>query len=411
MKPSDGHKVRIIQFGVWNREAGPDFTDAAISLDGGPPRRGAIELDPEAADWERHGHAVNPAYEDVVLHVSFRQSPADTFCRTASNREVPRVALDAASAGSGHARALPLAVPGRCVAPLRDLEPARVRSVLEAAAQFRLQRKASRLAQLREIHGADEALYQALAETLGYKSNKLPFLLLSQRVPLATLLQQKPRANALLYGVAGFLRSDDFPNATPDTRAYLSGLWKEWWAFRGEWEQLQITSKLWKMGGQRPVNHPQRRLAALAGLVRQWPKVRAAFATHDPGLFEKLAAALTDPYWDHHYTLQSAPAATPMALLGSSRTADILTNVFFPWIVGSHPQAWEAYRSLPSELSNRRVETAVVRLFGTATRPTGLLKSAAIQQGLLQIYEDFCMQDESDCATCLFPQQVAAWRS
>ena len=83
-----------------------------------------------------------------------------------------------------HRARLPLAVPGRCVAPLRDLEPAAVRSVLEAAAQFRLRRKAARLAQLREVHGTDEALYQALAEALGYKSNKLPFVLLSQRVPL-----------------------------------------------------------------------------------------------------------------------------------------------------------------------------------------------------------------------------------
>ena len=89
------------------------------------------------------------------------------------------------------------------MAPLRDLDLATVRGVLEGAAQFRMQRKAARLARLREAHGDDEALYQALAETLGYKSNKLPFALLSQRVPVRAL-RRTGEIDALLFGVAGF---------------------------------------------------------------------------------------------------------------------------------------------------------------------------------------------------------------
>src|SRR5688572_13924452 len=30
-----GERVRIVQFGVWNREAGPDFAEAAVSLNDG----------------------------------------------------------------------------------------------------------------------------------------------------------------------------------------------------------------------------------------------------------------------------------------------------------------------------------------------------------------------------------------
>jgi hypothetical protein len=74
------------------------------------------------------------------------------------------------------------------------------------------------------------------------------------------------------------------------------------------------------------------------------------------------------------------------------------------------PEKWENYRTLGAELSNRRVEVAAARLFATDPRQADLLKSAAMQQGLLQVYEDFCMQDESDCAACLFPRQVAGWR-
>ena len=98
-----------------------------------------------------------------------------------------------------------------------------------------------------------------------------------------------------------------------------------------------------------------------------------------------------------------------MALIGASRVTEMLANVFYPWAILQRPEKWEDYRALGAELSNRRVEVAAARLFASDARRVELLKSTAMQQGLLQIYEDFCMQDESDCAACLFPRQVAQW--
>src|SRR5260221_9055490 len=77
-----GQPVRIVQFGVWNREAGPDFADAAVSIENGEAGRGCVEIDLEARDWERHGHATNPDYESVVLHIFTRPTPAEYFTRT-----------------------------------------------------------------------------------------------------------------------------------------------------------------------------------------------------------------------------------------------------------------------------------------------------------------------------------------
>ena len=405
----DGRAVRVIQFGVWNREAGPDFAEAAIEIDGGGPLRGAIEMDLDARDWERHGHATNAAYEGVVLHLYFQSGGVTAFTRTLSNRSVPQVRLDLATvAGAPPPNPVPLAIPGRCVAPLRDLDLATVRGVLEGAAQFRLQRKAARLARLREAHGEDEALYQALAETLGYKANKLPFALLSQRVPVRAL-RRTGEIDALLFGVAGFLKPGDFPSAAPATKAYLRGLWEKWWTLRSEWEGLMVPAKLWKAGGQRPVNHPQRRVAALAAMMRQWPKIRAAAGGCDVAKIHKLLGGMKDEYWEHHYTVRSGASAGAMALVGASRVTEMLANVFYPWVILERPEKWEGYRAMGAELSNRRVEVAAARLFATDARQGELLKSVAMQQGLLQVYEDFCMQDASDCAACLFPRQVAQW--
>ncbi len=402
-----GGTARVVQFGVWNREAGPDFAEAAVSLDGGAAVRGSIELDPEARDWERHGHAENADYENVVLHVFTRAGSGEFFTRTVRHRNVPQVLLDLARLTSEPPNPLPAAIPGRCCAPLRALAEDAAREVLLGAAQHRLRKKAAALATLAELHGADEALFQALAATLGYKSNKLPFTLLAQRPPLRLL--RKGDAAALLFGVSGFLPASDLGSFDAPTRSYLRGLWEKWWPRRAEFERLAVAPKLWRMSGQRPVNHPQRRLAALAELVRHWPKVRALRDRCEPGAIHEFFAKLSDEYWDFHYTVTSKPAAKRMALVGESRVTEMLANVFFPLAIAHDETGWTGFKTLRAPLTNRRVEIAALRLFSDSPRAAEFLKYAALQQGLLQVYEDFCLRDVSDCAQCLFPRQLANW--
>src|SRR6266404_8617225 len=57
---TSGQRAEIIQFGFWNREAGPDFQDAAIRIEDGPVISGAIEIDLIDRNWELHGHGANP---------------------------------------------------------------------------------------------------------------------------------------------------------------------------------------------------------------------------------------------------------------------------------------------------------------------------------------------------------------
>src|SRR5207237_4339422 len=82
---------------------------------------------------------------------------------------------------------VPLARPGRCQAPLRNLPEDRVCSLLNSAAQFRLRKKAAQIRNKVESHGRDEALFQELAAALGYKENKVAFTLIAQRLTLKTL--------------------------------------------------------------------------------------------------------------------------------------------------------------------------------------------------------------------------------
>src|SRR5205085_4120200 len=186
-----GEPVEIVQFGFWNREAGPDFQDASVRIGDGPPLRGTIEIDLLDRKWELHGHATNPAFDDAILHVFLERSGVEFFARTSTHRNVPQIQLNLAALRDAAVGMVPLAYAGRCVAPLRNLEAERVTSVLEAAPKFRLRQKANRLRQRSEVHVRDEALFQAIAEALWYKQYRLPFTLLTQRLPLAFLRKRR----------------------------------------------------------------------------------------------------------------------------------------------------------------------------------------------------------------------------
>ncbi len=405
-----GDKIDIVQFGTWNREAGPDFRDAAIRINGSDPIRGCIELDVIDRSWDTHGHATNPAFDETVVHVFVEKSTREFFTRTKSNRNVPQVCIDLAALPDAFSANIPLARPGRCQAPLKNLPEERVQSVLNAAAQFRLQQKATRIRNKIEIHGRDQALFQEIAVALGYKENRLPFTLLTQRLPLRLLREKSNDVEALLFGMAGFLQTADLHVYKSSTREYVRRLWDRWWARRDELQRLILPAKLWRISSTRPVNHPQRRVAALAMLARDWPRLQRASGKSSVAAANDFFQGLDHPFWNFHYTLTAEPSPKKMALIGESRVADILANVLFPFWLAEEIDAWTEYVSLPAYLSNRRLETAGTRLFGTDPRRAQFLKTVAHQQGLLQIYEDFCMQDNSDCAQCPFPEQMVKWK-
>lgn len=405
-----GNRIDIIQFGTWNREAGPDFSDAAISVNGGEPIRGSIEIDLLDRNWESHGHATNPEFERTVLHVFVENSDREFFTRTQSNRNVPQIRIDPASLPDAFSANVPLARPGRCQAPLKNLPEERVCSILDAAAQFRLQRKAARIRAKIDNHGRDEALFQEIAAALGYKENKLPFTLLAQRLPLKLLREHSAEAESLLFGVAGFLQAPDLDVYARSTREYVRKLWDGWWPHRDKLRRLILPMKTWRLSGSRPVNHPQRRLAALAALVLNWPTFAKLSSKGGQRALSDFLFGLQHSFWNFHYTLTSDASPKEMALIGESRVAEILANVFYPFAFSEGRDVWSEFSRLPARLSNRHLATGATRLFGDDPRCKQFLKTVAHQQGLLQIYEDFCLQDDSDCAQCPFPEQMQEWK-
>ena len=328
---TSGDKVDIVQFGTWNRESGPDFCDAAIQVNGGEPLRGCIEIDLVDRNWDSHGHAMNPAFEETVLHLFVDKSDREFFTRTKSNRNVPQVRIDPATLPEAFSANIPLARPGRCQAPLENLPEERVRSVLDAAAQFRLQKKATRIRAKIDNHGRDEALFQEIAAALGYKENKLPFTLIAQRLPLKILRKNLEDAEAILFGLAGFLETPDLAIYKKSAKNYVRDLWDRWWPHRDRLQRLILPARIWNLSSTRPVNHPQRRLAALVVLVREWLTFRRSLGKRNAAPITKFFEGFDHSFWRMHYTVTADASPEPMALVGESRVADILANVIFPF--------------------------------------------------------------------------------
>lgn len=409
---ADGREVRIVQFGEWNRTAGPDFLHCAIEIDG-ESHSGPIELDLHPSDWEFHGHSTGPAFRDVILHVVFHPESNESFARNCEHRHIPRVVVPperTAAALELPQRAVAVARPGRCSTPLADTPAERLLALLTEAARHRAERKAARFLRSADTQGRDAALFQALAESLGYRANRLPMRLLAQRVPLRSL--HETPAEAALLGGAGFLDPSLVERAPADTRRHLQSLWRDWWKLRSSFGSDPQRDLPWSLHGQRPANHPHRRVAALAVVATHWAGFRrhALARPFSPAKVLKFLTKLEHPFWNHRHTLTSKPSARPVALIGRERGLELLANHLVPLALREDPAfSWDDYLALRAPTRNDKVKRAALRLFGERDDLTDLLRPLAHHQAMLQIYHDFCLDDSSNCSDCPFPEQLSFW--
>ena len=88
-----GSKITILFQGKWNTDAGPDFINSIILLDG-KKLQGNVEIHRHEYDWKAHNHHEDPNFNSVILHVVFAHDKNTKFTISENGSKIPILVLD-----------------------------------------------------------------------------------------------------------------------------------------------------------------------------------------------------------------------------------------------------------------------------------------------------------------------------
>jgi hypothetical protein len=421
-----GEAIVVEHPGRWNLEAGPDFIDATLRI--GPEERllkGDVELHIRPSDWTSHGHSKDPAYSRVIGHVTFHpgtlpppELPAGAVQMSLRDplKTCPTFSFEYLDVTAyPYARLVERRAP--CADSLSKKPVSEWIALLESAGQERLRRKAEKLAESIAEHGAEQVFYEEIMASLGYKHNKLPFRKLASIVPMATLDEEckrdSARAYAIMLGAAGLLPSEISDKMDTETRGFMRKLWNIWWKKMSVLESLKLPAKSWKLSSLRPQNHPVRRLAAAASMFTREPGMLVTLKKvplRNDSWFKTAGQVIEDyassmNYWQKRLTIGGSIQKSEIALLGQNRISSILGNVVAPLFAAQGIDVAPLLDSLPPEEDNSIIRHTACALFSRDHNPS-LYRRGILQQGLIQIFQDFCIHNHADCANCALAESL-----
>ena len=239
MVTNDGRRVRVIDPGRLNTDAGPDFFNAKVEIDG-EMWAGNVEMHVRASDWRRHNHHLDRAYDSVILHV-VEKDDAPVY-RTDGQR-IPQLVLQPnPQFNESYAQLMNATNELPCADKIAQIPKLFITEWVESLAFERLQSKADRMLELYDAFSGswEDVCYVALARNLGFGINNDAFERLARRAPLRLMQKHSDsllQIEAFLFGQAGML----YPDAHPED-AYFQQLCSEY-AFLANKFQLRIVEK------------------------------------------------------------------------------------------------------------------------------------------------------------------------
>ncbi len=397
LQTTEGETIEILSPGLHNTHAGPDFQNAKIKI-GDTVWAGNVELHISSSDWERHGHTQDNAYQNVILHVVYRD---DEPIFLLNNRRIPTLQLHNRIPDELYSRYHNLIFGEQtiipCGAAIGSIDSLTLHNWLTRVLVERLEKKSAAVINALNLNRGDweETFYQFLAANFGFKTNALPFELLAKSLPQVILAKNKNnpmQIEALLFGQAGFLNrdfKDDYPNTLKKEYAFLSTKYK----------LKPIENHLWKFMRMRPQNFPTVRLAQFAALVVDSNHLFSKVLYTDD--VKTLRSLFTDikvnPYWDTHYRFDTESNLS-LKNIGKASVDGILLNTLalFLFSYGRHNQlqhyinrSLQLLEHLPNE--NNNIITDFVNL-GVK------INSAFETQALLELKNNYCSYKK--CLEC-----------
>lgn len=396
LQTTSGLPVEIIDTGLQNSHAGPDFFNAKLKING-TLWVGNIEIHTVSSDWYRHGHNHDKAYDSVILHV-VEQADCDVI--RSNGEQVPQLLLTCPERIRSHYDELRQAdIYPPCYSILVSLPKLTIHSWLTALQTERFQRKAEVIAERLRCcnNNWEDTFFITLSRNFGFGLNGDAFETWANLLSFRAVDKHRDnlaQVEAFFFGQAGLLEGD----ISDDYQAWM----------QNEFRYLQykfglpavMDVSLWRFLRIRPDNFPHVRLAQLASLYH---KERALFSrimeAETPKDVRQILVAKASSYWEEHFVFgKQSPRKEKMIGVSAQNLLIINTVVPFLYAYGLHRADERLCERAGNFLEELKAENNyVTRLWEGA----GLsVHTAADSQALLQLQKEYC--DKKKCLYCRF---------
>lgn len=395
MVTNTGKKVRVVDPGLLNTDAGPDFFNAKIEIDG-HMWVGNVEMHYRATDWKRHRHDSDKAYDSVILHVVAKD---DAPVRRTNGELIPQLVLEVSPQfNADYASLVGATIEVPCATKIKQVPHLTIVEWVEGLAFERLHGKVERIHQLLDsFNGSwEDVCYVTLARNFGFGINNDAFERLARRTPLRLLGKHSDsvlQIEALLFGQAGMLDAQK-----PGMDSYYNQLCTEYAFLSNKFQLTPMEKESWKLFRIRPQNFPYRRIAMLAQFIeggfRMMNRILEAEGEKEMrSLFEVELSG----YWSKHYTF-GKPNERATATLSRSSIDIILINTVAPllYAYGELTGNYEMTDKAIKLLEDLRAESNSIVSHFVAY---GIdCPDALTSQALVQLKREYC--DARKCIYC-----------
>ncbi|MDO4461743.1 MAG: DUF2851 family protein [Bacteroidia bacterium] len=326
---TSGDNIEVINPGIYNRDAGPDFLCAVISING-IHWAGNVEIHINGDDWYVHNHHKDINYSNVVLHVVDEPSKSKTI--DINSREIPEIVLRYPKDIANNYNILstsPINI--RCRDIIPELTALERNSWLDRLLIERMEERTDLVRCVNvECDGDwEQTLFVMLARALGQGVNADGIQDVARRSPLKIMekLSSITQIEALLFGRAGLLdiECDD---------AYIQRLRREYEILRVRFELPEYATRVaLKKLRLRPMSFPTIRISQLAAIaLRARGNMSATFSTLDIKALSKALDVKASEYWDEHYDFGVNSGKITEKRIGASSKTLMLINGIIPWL-------------------------------------------------------------------------------
>lgn len=395
MVTNTGKKVRVVDPGLLNTDAGPDFFNAKIEIDG-HMWVGNVEMHYRATDWKRHRHDSDKAYDSVILHVVAKD---DAPVRRTNGELIPQLVLEVSPQfNADYASLVGATIEVPCATKIKQVPHLTIVEWVEGLAFERLHGKVERIHQLlNSFNGSwEDVCYVTLARNFGFGINNDAFERLARRTPLRLLGKHSDsvlQIEALLFGQAGMLDAQK-----PGMDSYYNQLCTEYAFLSNKFQLTPMEKESWKLFRIRPQNFPYRRIAMLAQFIEGgFRMMNRILETEGEKEMRALFEMELSGYWTKHYTF-GKPNERATATLSRSSTDIILINTVAPllYAYGELTGNYEMTDKAIKLLEDLRAESNSIVSHFVAY---GIdCPDALTSQALVQLKREYC--DARKCIYC-----------